>query len=314
MTYSDTEHAAEAEADDPPYAHGSPVVPRVVDVDGIPLSALVCEAPRPRAVIVALHGGGTTSMYFDCPGHPRLSLLRTGAALGFTVVALDRPGYGASADYAAKVTDTARRVDLGHAAVEELLAGRSRGAGVFLLAHSAGCELAVRMASDERGRELLGLAIGGFGRELDAHAKQVLDRTDEEAGGDVRPARGRRAVLWGPSRLYAPDVYRGAAISSPSPPYETEDRPWRTEYPELAARLRIPVHISLGDHETVWRSGPAALAEIASLFTASPRVSVNEQTESGHNLSLGLAALAYHLKVLSFVEECAVRREQGRTR
>ena len=32
--------------------------------------ALVAEAPDPRAVIVAIHGGGTTALYFDCPGHP----------------------------------------------------------------------------------------------------------------------------------------------------------------------------------------------------------------------------------------------------
>ncbi|HEY9304749.1 MAG TPA: alpha/beta hydrolase, partial [Mycobacterium sp.] len=43
--------------------------PRVVIVDGVPMSAVVAEAPDPRAVIVAIHGGGTTSIYFDCPGH-----------------------------------------------------------------------------------------------------------------------------------------------------------------------------------------------------------------------------------------------------
>ncbi len=71
-------------------------LPRVVIVDGVPMSALIAEAPTPRAVIVAIHGGGTTAIYFDCPGHPSSSLLRTGAAAGFTVVALDRPGYGSS--------------------------------------------------------------------------------------------------------------------------------------------------------------------------------------------------------------------------
>lgn len=73
--------------------------PRVVLADGVPMSALVAEAPEPRAVVVALHGGATTSAYFDCPGHPELSLLHAGVAAGFTVVALDRPGYGASAPY-----------------------------------------------------------------------------------------------------------------------------------------------------------------------------------------------------------------------
>ncbi len=48
---------------------------------------------------MAIHGGGTTAMYFDCPGHPSYSLLRSGTAAGFTVVALDRPGYGSSAPY-----------------------------------------------------------------------------------------------------------------------------------------------------------------------------------------------------------------------
>jgi len=56
-------------------------------------------------------------------------------------------------------------------------------------------------------------------------------------------------------------------------------------------------------------SGPPALAEIAALFTASPRVVTEEQPGSGHNLSLGLAAPAYHLKVLAFAEECALARE-----
>ena len=69
------------------------------------------------------------------------------------------------------------------------------------------------------------------------------------------------------------------------------------------------MHYSLGDHERVWSSGPAALAEVASLFTASPRVVAAEQAGAGHNLSLGLSAMAYHLKVLSFAEECALGRE-----
>src|SRR5260370_7024299 len=73
--------------------------PRLVIVDGVPMSALVAEAPDPRAVIVAIHGGGTTALYFDCPGHPESSLLRSGAAHGYTVVALDRPGYASSAPY-----------------------------------------------------------------------------------------------------------------------------------------------------------------------------------------------------------------------
>ncbi|MEU6539132.1 hypothetical protein [Streptomyces sp. NPDC047000] len=93
------------------------VVPGAVGVDGISLSFRASRVRQPRAVVLALHGGGTDSAHFDCPGHPRLSLLRTGAALGRTVIALDRPGYGASLPHAPRLTDPARRVDLAHAAL-----------------------------------------------------------------------------------------------------------------------------------------------------------------------------------------------------
>src|ERR1700761_7362003 len=99
----------------------SPPRPRVVIVDGVPMSALVTEAEKPKAVIVAIHGGGTTAIYFDCPGHPSFSLLRTGAAAGFTVVALDRPGYGSSAPYPEAVTQPEQRTDLAYRAIERIL-------------------------------------------------------------------------------------------------------------------------------------------------------------------------------------------------
>jgi len=288
--------------------HEAGVVPGTLDIDGISLSYRASWVPRPRAVVLALHGGGTTSTYFDCPDHPRLSLLRTGAALGFTVIALDRPGYGASLPQAEQLTDPARRVELAYAALDRLPSARPRGAGVFLLAHSAGSELAVRMAADERGRALLGLEIGGTGRHHHPRSVSFLELGDEDLRRSAARSRLRQA-LWGPGHLYPPEVLGGASIGAASPAYESAARGWRHEFPALAARVRVPVQFSLGDHEEVWDAGPAALADIASLFTASPRVRVNEQPDSGHNLSLGHAARAYHLKVLSFAEECAVARE-----
>ncbi len=82
------------------------------------------------------------------------------------------------------------------------------------------------------------------------------------------------------------------------------------DFPALAAQVRVPVRFSLADHEPFWENGPAGSAVIAVMFTASPRVVVNEQRDSGHNLSLGFTAAAYHLGVLSFVEKCIVAREE----
>jgi hypothetical protein len=283
----------------------SPDTPRAVTVDalGVPVSALVSEAAEPRAVLLALHGGGVGAGYFDYPGHPGLSLLRTGAALGFTVVAMDRPGYGAGGGRAELLRDTERRTDVAYAALDALLGQLPYSAAVFILAHSAGSELAVRMAGRPRGADLLGLELAGTGRRHNARSQAVF--------GDSRPGLrnppGLREALWGPAHLYPASVY-GRAPAGDSPSYEADARRWTADYPRLAARVRTPVRISLGEHETVWRSGPAALHDLAALFTAAPHVTVNEQAGSGHNLSLGHTARAYHLGVLAFAEQCLAAR------
>ena len=294
-------------------------VPRTVDIGGIPMSALVSEVPRPRAVVVALHGGAVTSAYFDQRTQPRQSLLATGAALGFTVIALDRPGYGASAPYADRMATVASRLDLAYATIDGFLAGRSRGAGVFVLAHSMGCVLAVQMAADERGRDLLGLEIAGIGLRPHAEADTFMGPLTRGAPTEASPTAATeesarvnlRDLLWRPPHLYPAGAAAALALSN-SPRYEGSDvRRWIDSFPGLAARVRIPVHYTLGDHERVWSTGPAALAEVAALFTASPRVAAVEQPDAGHNLSLGLSAMAYHLKVLSFAEECVLARENA---
>ncbi|WP_436786006.1 alpha/beta hydrolase [Yinghuangia sp. YIM S10712] len=283
---------------------------RLVHVDGIAMSALVAEAPAPRAVVVALHGGATTAAYFDCPNRPDLSLVRLGPALGFTVVALDRPGYGASAPWAAELASPERRIDLAYAAVDALLDSRPRGAGVFLMAHSLGCELGIRMAGDKRGADLLGLELAGTGRRHHEKSVEILAAT-KEPGASRQMRIALRDVLWGARHLYPPGIYGGAALASATPAYEAEARKFSQDFGAFAERVRIPVQYTLGEHESVWSPGPEALADIAALFTASPRVAVNEQADSPHNLSVGLTARAYHLKVLSFAEQCAVARENA---
>jgi hypothetical protein len=181
-----------------------------------------------------------------------------------------------------------------------------------------GCVLALQMAADPRGAGLLGLEIAGTGLVPHPDAAFMGPLTSAELPGTGSrsgsgaasgyPRRPRRATLrdalWNPADLYPP----GAATAleyAPAPGYEGgEVRGWIGSLPSLAAAVRIPVHYTLGDHERVWSVGPSAVAEVAALFTASPRVVTAEQAAAAHNLSLGWSALSYHLKVLSFVEEC----------
>ncbi|BBY62308.1 alpha/beta fold hydrolase [Mycolicibacterium helvum] len=273
---------------------------RVVPVDGIPMSGLFAQAPAPRAVIVALHGGASSAAYFDCPGHPDLSLLRSAAAAGFTAVALDRPGYGASAPYSDQMWEPQRRVELAYAAADAMLGTRDRGAGLFILAHSNGCELALRMAVDERGRDLPGLELAGTGLRQYPAAAAIL----KQATPTHRPA-GIRELIWAPEELYPADVVN-AVGSAGAPPQEAGvSANWAgRDFPALAAHVVAPVRFTAAEHERVWDSTPEALADIAALFVQSPHVELHHQDGAGHNLSLGVAAAHYHSSVFSFVNHC----------
>ncbi len=279
--------------------------PRVVIVDGVPMSALVAQpeetAGDPKAVIVAIHGGGTSALYFDCPGHPSLSLLRAGAAAGFTVVALDRPGYGSSAPYPEAMARPEQRVRLAYGAVDRILGQGPRGAGLFLMGHSGGCELAMRMATDERGADLLGIELAGTGWHYHPAAREILKTSTRE-----RRSAGLYELLWHPERLYPPEVLNGAIISPSAPAYEDQMvSDWaRRTFLELAPAVCVPVHFSVAEHEKVWQTDSSALDEIEVLFSRAPRFIAHTQPEAGHNISLGHTAADYHSTVFSFFQEC----------
>ncbi len=278
-------------------------VPRVALVDGVPMSGVLAAVPAPRATIVALHGGATTAAYFHPPGHPELSLPRLGAAAGFTVLALDRPGFGASGAFASEFDDTTRRVDMVYRAIDTTLGDRDRGAGLFLLAHSNGSELVLRMAGEHpRGDDLLGIEISGTGVEQQSNAHAILAGATAE-----RIPTGLRELLWEPAELY-PDRVAGAVriTGGPiSPGYEaTLVSSWGETFPRLAGAVRVPVRYSLGEHERVWCNDDSAMAEVAALFGNAPRVTVARHWNAGHNLSLGHTAADYHHSVLSYIQEC----------
>jgi pimeloyl-ACP methyl ester carboxylesterase len=278
--------------------------PRVVLVDGVPMSALVAAVPEPKAVIVAFHGGATSAAYFDCPGHPELSLLRAAADNGCTAIALDRPGYGASAFYHDRMAEADGRVGYALGAVDRILGESPRGAGLFVLAHSAGCEIGLRTVVDDRATDVLGVALSGTGLRYSGEAKDVISKATMTS----RPA-GLRDLLWQPTDLYPPEVLTGG-MSAPGAPYEADvTANWpRRDFPDVAGRVAVPVQFSVAAHERVWESTREATDAIAALFASSPRVVVNEMQDSGHNLSVGWTAAEFHRRVLAFVDECAAAR------
>ena len=269
---------------------------------GTPASVLVAAAERPRGVVFALHGGASGKEYFDHPLDPELSLLRLGPALGYTVVAPDRPGYvpgdGAGAMPAAE------RTDLLYAVLDDVLADHDRGAGVFLLAHSMGCISGIRMAADPRGRDLLGLEFSGTGLHWSPEVHAATAAGDGRLGGS-----SLRQLIWGHEELYPSGSHRAVRPAVPGTASEgTDIDGWGEELPRLAADVLVPTRYVLAEHEAWWAPGRGSRAEVAALFTAAPVVETAIETGAGHNISLGWTARAYHLRALAFAEQCIARR------
>ncbi|UQX05468.1 alpha/beta hydrolase [Streptomyces sp. RerS4] len=269
----------------------------VLDGDGTPISGLLAEPADgpPRAVVVALHGGGMRAGYFDNRARPGLSLLDLGSALGYTVLALDRPGYGRSAAALPTGQLLADQSTTLHAALADFDRRYPTGAGHFVVAHSNGGKLALAAAADDRGETLIGLDISGLG----------LHHADDLHRLPATGSRGEWRRHWGALRHYPPEAFHHSrSLVCPVPALEAGEFPaWQTLYPALAARVRVPVRLTFAEDEQWWRHDDEAVRALTRPLAA-PTVRVDRQPAAGHNISLGWAARTYHLRALAFLEEC----------
>ncbi|RAG85333.1 alpha/beta hydrolase [Streptacidiphilus pinicola] len=276
--------------------HSAGVRPLLLEVAGLTLSGLLAEPPQgePRATVVAVHGGGMRAGYFDGQADADLSLLTLGARLGFTVLALDRPGYGASGAQLPAGLTLAEQSDVLAGALE-VFADRHRvGRGFLLLGHSFGGKLALTTVARHRG--VLAVDASGVG-----HRYQV-----EPLGRRRLHRRLEWERNWGPLGLYPPGTFRAAeAMVAPIPEREAAEIPlWPAMFDALAARITLPLRLTFAEHEGWWLHQESDLAEMASRLTAAPLVRVERQLGAGHNISLGRAARSYHLRALAFFTEC----------
>jgi prepilin-type processing-associated H-X9-DG protein len=282
-------------------SHGVRAV--TLNAGGMTLSGLLSEPEHaaPRAVVVALHGGGMNAGYFDGQAHPHLSLLTLGASLGYTVLAVDRPGYGRSA---ALLPEGRRLLDQAaslHTALKDFTSRHMTGAGLFLLGHSYGGKVALTAAADPAGQTLLGMDISGCGHEYAVEQHELPDSR--------RHAHWKKN--WGPLRLYPPNTFRtSGSLVAPMPAQERVDVGlWPQTFRDIAPHVRVPVRLTFAEHESWWRHDEESVTDLIARFTAAPRVLVDRRPDAGHNISLGWAARSYHLSALAFLEACLVSRE-----
>lgn len=237
------------------------------------LSGLYAGPSQPRALVVALHGGGQHAGYFHDSASPDRSLLLLASFLGYAVLALDRPGYGASVDIDQESTTIAGQANAMWRALTE--DDRFTSAPMLLAGHSFGAMVAMQMAgSRPAGLSLVGTDISGIGMRY----------TDAVNSKDV-------STYLSPSPLPAREP--GEAMS------------WPTRVKDVAGAVTGPVSVTIGEHDKTWRNSPEELAE---LFVGAEPISIYVQPSSGHNVSASSAALSYHLRLFAFLTDCLLRQ------
>ncbi|MFC9914463.1 alpha/beta hydrolase family protein [Streptomyces sp. NPDC127197] len=274
----------------------------VLDADGVQLSGLLARpaGTATNAVVVAVHGGGMRAGYFDSRARAGLSLLAIGAQLGYTVLSVDRPGYGLSADRFPQGLPLADQAQILHSSLASFARSHATGAGFFVVGHSNGGKLALALAAHCHASGLIGVDVSGIGTRLAV--------TTDELPGPTGHGDWRRH--WGALRLYPPHAFRfGRDLIAPIPATEADEAlAWPRMYPRLAARIRVPVRFTFAEQERWWLHDEAAVAELLRPLKA-PRVKVDHLPDAGHNISLGWAARTYHLRVLAFLEECLLAHD-----
>ncbi|MCC2280441.1 alpha/beta fold hydrolase [Streptomyces sp. ET3-23] len=275
------------------------------DAGGLALSGLLAlpEAVTPRAVVVALHGGGMCAGYFHGQADPASSLLALSTSCGYAALALDRPGYGLSRPAVPEGMGLAGQAARVNAALADYARRFPVGAGFFLVGHSLGGKVALCTAADWSGNCLLGVDVSGISDRW-AVDPALLSET-----GGLR-ARG---LHWGPLSLYPPRTFRLAEkLVTPVPVRETAEAvDWPSRFEQVARAVRVPVRFTYAEHERWWRCDAQTVTAMAGHLSASPLVRIEYQASAGHNISLGLAARSYHHRVLSFLEECLARQALG---
>ena len=277
----------------------------LLDVGRTALSGRCAETDdEPRGLVVALHGGGARAAYFDSPVDRGASLIRLAAQVGWRAVTIDRPGYGASADFAGSRPRAADQAVMVAEAAAQL---RPAGAPVLLVGHSLGGIVAVHLAATEALAGVVALAVGGVPlRYTDEQAARLAEigttgthvSRPERRAPDPEDWFGPRGT-WDPRLL---EHRRDLVTRTPTAEFgDARDCP--VLLPPVLAEVRVPVQVTAAEHELTSAPAQEVLdAARAALLTA-PYVETQVLKGSGHNLSLGGAARSYHLRVLALAEQ-----------
>lgn len=280
----------------------------------LPLSGLVVhpECGQPNGLIVALHGGSYTAGYWHADALPESSLLLLGAASGYAVLAVDRPGYGSSTGWPLARQRLAFQAETVFDVIDDFVSRHAtlKGKPVFLIGHSMGGMLALVMGAHPRAVGLSGIDVSGVPLRFPPGMQEMIRQQAAHAARapflPERPAQEMQDIFYGPPDTWWPEALaHDAAIHARVPSPEMLDAAaCPDELPPLMRKVAVPVQLTIPSLEKSSMGGQESLDYARQFLTASRRVVTQLQEGSGHNISLHKVARAYHLRAIAFFEEC----------
>ena len=287
--------------------------PVSIDAGDVKLSGRFLPATNgaPRALLVALHGGTYTSKYFDTPSS---ALLEFCASSGYSILALDRPGYGTATSVPFDQLSFDGQVPFLRQALAEIWQTYGQqSAGMFLIGHSIGGMLALLLAAEKPHEHLLGMNMTGSGALYNEQTKAAFASLVSDEPTVMMDIAIKRMAMYGPEWSYPAEQgqydaqrdVRTAAIEL------GEAQLWGARLPGVAAQVHVPVQFIVPEYDHIWRPDAEALSHVAAMFSAAPFVDVGVQRMAGHSVELHTLARAFYMKILSFAEECILYHQHG---
>jgi pimeloyl-ACP methyl ester carboxylesterase len=259
-------------------------------------------------LIIAVHGGTYSSLYFDVPGY---SFFSQAAAIGISIVAPDRPGYGESIELSESGSTLRGNAEfLGRAIGEAWSRYRGSASGIVLVAHSIGAAISIFMAGAKLDWPLLGLAISGIGLRTPAGHREAWAALPPTYRVEIPPAL-KDQVMFGPVGSYGEDMPEASHIADvPAPKAELVDivSTWHDAVIEAAARITVPVHYRQGEFDGLWIVNEKEIAGFKDALVSAPYVDASLVKGVGHCIDFHRGGSAFHKQQLAFAMQCAVQR------
>jgi len=254
-------------------------------------------------LIVAVHGGGFTSQYFDIPG---CSLFGRAEALGYGVVALDRLGHGNSRAAGNDVQSLDANAEFISKAIDRLWPRfQDECAGVVLIGHSIGTALVVMVAARPHSWPLAGVAVSGAGLTPNPALNGYFAQFPADAWIEVA-AEEKDRLMFGQPGTFESGIEE--LVHSAYAPIATRElleinTVWPQNARALLKSLEVPVHYRLADQEVLWISNSHEIEQLSDLVYGVEGSSAAIVTDTGHCIDFHKVGPQFQDEQLDFAQE-----------